>query len=229
MSPLVSVIIPVYNGENYLAKAIESVLAQTYSPHEIIVIDDGSTDSSAEIARRFPVRLITRPNGGISAARNSGIDVSQGEFIALLDADDLWLPDKSALQVQALEQDAALEMVFGHVREFVSPELPADIAVAIPHQAQARPGMMPSATMVRRAAMARIGPFETHWTTGEFAAWILRANEANVKHTILPELVALRRLHTANNGIKNRAKFVDYAQIIKASLDRRRAAESRKP
>ena len=100
-TPRVSVVIPSYNYGRYLAAAIESVLAQTYSNVEVIVVDDGSTDDSAEVLRRYGDRLrcLRQPNGGVSAARNHGIRESSGEFIAFLDADDLWHPEKLERQL----------------------------------------------------------------------------------------------------------------------------------
>ena len=98
--PLVSVIIPVYNREKFLAEAIDSVLAQTYRPIEIIVIDDGSTDKSGEIARSYAeTKYIYQDNQGVSVARNIGVDAAQGEFLAFLDSDDMWLHNKLETQI----------------------------------------------------------------------------------------------------------------------------------
>src|SRR4026207_773633 len=99
-NPLVSVIVPVYNGRRYLRAALESVFAQTYRPIEVIVVDDGSVDDSGTIAQSFPeVRYMHQTNQGVAAARNNGIDAAQGEFFALLDQDDLWATDKLKVQV----------------------------------------------------------------------------------------------------------------------------------
>src|ERR1700722_9202668 len=91
-SPLVSVVIPCYNSERYLAEAIESVRRQTYPRTEIIVIDDGSTDGTARIARSSPVHYFYQPNSGISAARNRGLLHCHGEYVLFLDHDDCLLP-----------------------------------------------------------------------------------------------------------------------------------------
>ncbi|MGA2602767.1 MAG: glycosyltransferase family 2 protein [Verrucomicrobiia bacterium] len=100
-SPLVSVVIPTYNYGHYICETVESALAQTYSPVEIIVVDDGSTDDTRERLATYGnrVRYIRQQNRGLSAARNTGIQAAQGAFIALLDSDDLWLPDKLERQV----------------------------------------------------------------------------------------------------------------------------------
>ncbi len=104
-NPLVSVIIPVYNGERYLAEAIGSVLAQTYTPFELIIIDDGSSDNSSGIARSFKeVRYYHQSNQGVAAARNAGISFAHGGFIAFLDQDDIWMHDKLSVQMDYLLQ-----------------------------------------------------------------------------------------------------------------------------
>jgi glycosyltransferase involved in cell wall biosynthesis len=107
--PRVSITMPAYNAERYIAEAIESILAQTYRSWELIVTDDGSLDHTAEIVEAFSVRdrrirCIRQKNSGLSVARNSGIKLTTGEFVAFLDADDLWMPEKLALQVQAIVQ-----------------------------------------------------------------------------------------------------------------------------
>src|SRR5215469_8348389 len=100
-SPLVSCIVPVFNGEQYLAEALDSILTQTYRPLEIIVADDGSTDGTAAVVARYGnrVRYLFQPNAGTAAACNLGIKAAQGDFIGFLAADDLWHPEKLARQL----------------------------------------------------------------------------------------------------------------------------------
>ncbi|MCB0209224.1 MAG: glycosyltransferase family 2 protein [Anaerolineae bacterium] len=223
--PLVSVIIPVYNAEPYVAEAIESVLAQSYNHIEIIAVDDGSTDNSAAVVKRFPaVHYYTQPNAGISATRNRGIKQAQGDFLAFLDADDVWVKEKLALQLAAFEENAHLDVVFGHVKQFRSPELKT-----VPNNKPSTveplmPGHIPSTMLIKRDAFFRVGLFETNWKMGEFASWYLRSLEQGLQHIMLPDLVARRRVHETNNGIQQRTSIHDYVHIIKASLDRRRAA-----
>ena len=127
--PLISVMIPVYNCDRYLGEAIESVLSQTYRPLEIIIIDDGSTDGSAAVAKRFMphIHYYYQANAGIGSARNKGIELAQGSFFAFLDADDLWSKDKLAQQMAALEAHPGVDVVFGHVTQFYSPELDEEL------------------------------------------------------------------------------------------------------
>ena len=112
-NPLVSIVIPNYNYAKYLRKCIESTLNQSYPNTEIILIDDGSTDNSLEIAREFShvIRIITQPNMGVNAARNRGLAISNGEYVALCDSDDLWSKNKIALQVKELQSDPKVVLV----------------------------------------------------------------------------------------------------------------------
>jgi len=113
ITPRVSIIIPVYQGDRFLAEAIESVLNQTYTNYEIIVVDDGSTDNSREVLLPYldKIRYVYQENQGVAAARNRGIKIARGEFIAFLDQDDFWLPDKLALQVACFNAQPELGIV----------------------------------------------------------------------------------------------------------------------
>jgi glycosyltransferase involved in cell wall biosynthesis len=222
--PLISTIIPVYNCERYLAEAIESVLNQSYFPHEVIVIDDGSEDGSEQVARQFGslVRYSRQPHSGIGAARNHAARLAQGTFLALLDADDVWVEDKSARQMAAFDADPTLHIVAGHVRHFHSPELDQSIVKRTYCPPNLMPGYMVGA-LIRRDFFEGVGPFETNWHIGETMSWYMRATEMGLRLLTLPDVVIWRRLHEANQTIRNRQRLAEYAQILKASLDRRRA------
>ncbi|MBE9125525.1 MULTISPECIES: glycosyltransferase family A protein [unclassified Coleofasciculus] len=222
---LVSVIIPFYNSDRYLAQAIESVVAQTYQPVEIIVIDDGSTDNSADVAKRFgeAVHYCYQTNSGTAAARNHGIELAQGNFLAFLDADDLWMPDKLERQMAAFASHPELDIVSGQVQQFHSPELDESIKAKIYCPPDLMPGHIPSAIVIKRESFFRVGLFETHWKLAEFPSWYVRATELGIQMMTLPNLVAKRRLHKTNKGVNQRQDKTEYIRILKASLDRRRA------
>ncbi|HXF99752.1 MAG TPA: glycosyltransferase family A protein, partial [Bacteroidota bacterium] len=118
MSPLVSVVIPAYNAEKYIRRTLESALAQTYEPFEVIVVDDGSTDATAEIVRDIAardrrMRLLQKENGGVATARNLGIQSSDGSLIAPLDADDVWYPSKLEEQMSLMQRcDESVGLVY---------------------------------------------------------------------------------------------------------------------
>ena len=225
-NPLVSVIIPVYNYDRYLGEAIESVLGQTYQHLEVIVVDDGSTDRSSEVAKSFAsrgVKYCHQVNAGIGPARNKGVELAQGEFIAFLDADDRWPLEKIERQLHAFESDPALEMVFGQaVQLHNGPEWEAGVKDKKLDAAAMVPGMVPGTMLIKRDAFHRVGQFQGGWKVGEFIDWYARAVELQVRSLILPDLFLWRRIHDSNQGVRERQSVSDYARVLKAKLDRSR-------
>ena len=226
MKPLVSVMIGAYNAAPYLGEAIESVLGQDYEPIELIVVDDGSTDGTADVARNFAeVKVIEQANGGNGAARNRAVENAAGELFAFLDADDRFTPGKLTLQKAALDVDPGLDMVFGHVREFLSPELDEETRASLrPPAPEPMPWTAPNLMLIRRESFERVGPFTTAVRVGVTVDWFARAAEAGLRHTILPEVVLERRLHTQHNGLRERASRSQYVEVIRQAMERRRAA-----
>jgi glycosyltransferase involved in cell wall biosynthesis len=225
---LVSVIIPVYNGQQYLAEAIESTLAQTYRPLEVIVVDDGSTDGSAEVARRFvpAVRYVSQPHSGAAAARNHGVKEAQGQYISFLDCDDLWVQHKLERQMACFSADPALDTVSGHVEQFVSPELGEEFRRNFRFSPFPLPGPGPLTMLIRREAFLRVGFFETGYTVGESIEWYARAVAMGLKRVMLPDVLQKRRIHRDNLGRRERAAQGDYLKIVRESLNRRRKESS---
>jgi glycosyltransferase involved in cell wall biosynthesis len=226
MKPLISVMIGVFNAAPYLGEAIESVLAQDYEPIELIVVDDGSTDGSGDVARGFPgVRVVRQDNGGNGAARNRAVEEAGGSFYAFLDADDRFTPGKLNLQKAALDADPGLDMVFGHVREFLSPDLDEEARKTIrPPAPEPMPWTAPNLMLIRRESFQRVGLFTTAVRVGVTVDWFARASEAGLRYSILPDVVLERRLHTQNNGLRERASRTQYLEVIRQAMERRRAA-----
>lgn len=145
----VSAVIPAYNAEHFISETIESVLAQTYEVAEIIVVDDGSRDKTAEVAARFPrMRVIQQPNGGQGVARNTGIHAATGEWIAFLDHDDVWSARKTEVQLQHATEDAGVI----HAERFD----PIHFGNLWHRQAH----VTPSGAMVRRQTLLEVGGFD---------------------------------------------------------------------
>lgn len=224
---LVSVIIPVYNYDRYLGEAIESALGQTYQHLEVIVVDDGSTDQSGEVARSFAgrgVRYCPQVHAGIGPARNSGVELAQGEVLAFLDADDRWPLEKLKRQLSAFESDPTLEMVFGQALQLQNgPEWEAGIRNNQLAVAGMVPGMVPGTMLIKRDAFLRVGKFQGDWKVGEFIDWYARAVEFQIRSLVMPELLLWRRIHDSNQGVRERQSVSDYARVLKAKLDRKRA------
>jgi glycosyltransferase involved in cell wall biosynthesis len=222
--PLVTVIIGAYDAERYLAEAIDSVLAQTHPNLELIVVDDGSTDSTAEVAEAYgpPVRCICQENGGMAASRNRAIPEARGTYFSFLDADDRFPPDKLRGQLAVFEADPELEIVYGHVTEFFSPDLDAEARALLRAPEHDVPWPTPNLMLVKRDSFLRVGLFSTELRVGIGVDWHARANELGLKSAIPPIVVLERRLHAENNGIRQRGSKPQYLHVLKAALDRRR-------
>ena len=226
----VSVIIPVRNGEPYIADAIKSVLAQTKSPAELLVIDDGSRDGTAGIISQFAgrgVRLIQQPPGGAAAARNAGVKLARHQLLAFLDADDLWTSTKLERQCAELQSDPTLDMVFGYVRQFVSPDVEAARRARLRCPNESIPGYLAGTMLIRCESFERVGVFETGWAIGEFLAWYARAQLLGLREKMILTVLLMRRLHRTNQGILKRSEHGDYVRVMKKILDRRRESEAK--
>ena len=224
----ISVIVPVYNSEKYVAEAIQSVLAQTYQHFEIIVIDDGSTDGSAAVVQTlFPsVTYIFQENQGVGSARNKGIDNASGDYFALLDADDIWLEDKLARQIAVFDQDPQVDLVYGHVRQFYSPELIGQIEKEVKIPREVMPAQLSSSMLIKRDSFFKVGHYETKWTVSIDQEWHLRTIDRALNIVMLPDIVYWRRIH--NNNLGRRKKKLNYQRlhVLKESIDRRNKNKS---
>lgn len=225
----VSVLIPAFNAERYVGEAIESAFAQTHTPFELIVIDDGSSDGTAEAVRAFgkSVRYRRQENEGVGAARNRCVELARGDHLAFLDADDRWDPRKLERQLAAMRSDSRPDIVLSHVRQFVSPDLPAVEAARIRCPAASEPGYLPGAMLVSREVFERVGPFRTDLHFGEFVDWMARFRDLGLRQLMLDETMLWRRLHDTNLSVRRRDRRGDFAHVLKASLDRRRTQGAR--
>jgi glycosyltransferase involved in cell wall biosynthesis len=225
-STLISCIVPVYNGERYLGEAIESILKQSYRPIEIIIADDGSTDGTATIARRYgkQSRYLRQNNGGTAAARNFGLSASEGEFVAFLDADDLWPANKLDRQMARFRQRPELHYCIAHVQNFWIPELIEEEKQFRDHRiSKALPGYCTGTLLARRKFFDGVGEFNSAIEHADDTEWFLRASEQGAVMELLPDVLLYRRLHYANLSRAKASNSRDqYLQVLKSALDRRR-------
>lgn len=218
-SKLVSVIIPVFKAEDFVAKTIQSVLEQTYSELEIIIIDDGSPDRSIDICRQFDdprIKIIQQANRGLAGARNTGIRNATGDYIALIDADDLWVKEKIAKHVTHLEQDSKLGVSFSYSRlidEHDQPtglkQIPTKIkSITPPYILRRNPIGNGSSPVFKRQVFEDIefrdtlhGVEETFYFDESFKraedveCWLRIALETDWLCEGIPELLTLYRIH----------------------------------
>ena len=209
--PLVSVVIPVYNGEAFVEQTIASVSAQDYQALEILVIDDGSTDNSLAVIGACPIgvplRVLRQQNRGVAAARQTGVSASAGEYVAFVDQDDWWREDKIAKQVELFQGDSSLALV--HTRaayydQFSGAFVPPINSFATPHELVGHCYerllmenlICNSTVMVRRSAFDAVGGFDLSIggnTVADYALWLRLARKFTFG--FLSEELAVFRLH----------------------------------
>lgn len=220
----IDVIIPVYNGASYIQEAIRSVAGQTYPPHTIIVVNDGSTDGTAEMVDAFalscaiPLRHISKENGGLSSARNAGIKASTSEFVAFLDADDVWESNKLAQQVAlfASTSESDLGVVYGRysliddqgveiIEPYYNPETCLRGRIFSDLLGANKICGSGSAVLVRRACFDRVGYFdETLRAAEDWDMWLRLAEQYSFDY-VNESIVRIRRHHASMQ--KNQKSF----------------------
>ncbi|CAN5682231.1 hypothetical protein BH18ACT13_BH18ACT13_10030 [soil metagenome] len=159
----------------------------------------------------------------MGAARNSAVALAAGQHFAFLDADDRFRPEKIERQMEILAADQSIDMVFGHMTEFVSPETDERSAALLRAPMHDVPWRTPNLMLVRREAFRRVGMFSASLRVGIGVDWYARAIDCGLRENVPPHIVLERRLHATNNGIRQRDARHQYLHVLKSSLDRRRA------
>ncbi|MTJ55296.1 glycosyltransferase [Anabaena sp. UHCC 0253] len=218
----VSVIIPVFNGEKYLAEAIENVKNQDYQPLEIIVIDDGSKDKTAEIAAEFKdsIRYIYQENSGPSAARNRGIRIANGDAIAFLDVDDIWSDDKLKVQGNYLADNTSVEIVQGLIQQMNLSQLTSDKKPIFEPVYKPYNYINLGSAIYRKSVFEKIGIFDETLNYAEDVDWFIRAWENGISKVLIDQVMLFYRKHQKNmTGGKNLVEL-GFIKIYKKRLDR---------
>jgi glycosyltransferase involved in cell wall biosynthesis len=214
----VSVVIPAFNAETYLADAVASVRRQPVQPAEIILIDDGSTDGTAEIISSLPdVISIRTQNSGPSAARNRGVAAATQEFVAFLDADDLWPDESLGIRLARFDQEPALDVVLGLSLWISEPGVHEAWAPSGEHIAP-----LVGAALFRRSVFDRIGLFDTDLRFGEDQDFFLRLREHDLNLAVLQTSTLHYRRHGSNMTAGKEWARPALFRFLRKSLDRRR-------
>ena len=230
--PLVSVVIPAFQAEAFLGEAIESALAQTYAPLEVVVADDGSTDGTAEVAASYPeIRLLRLTHRGQAAARNSGVAASEGEMVAFHDADDVMLRDRLEIQMDHLLANPGVQLVVG------GQELIFEDGATIPFWLGGREGSFRGAEeagtspaggvhtmtlLARRKAFVLLGGFDESMSHAEDVDWLLRAREAGLGVSVLDRPLIRRRVHPGGLTQDDAAERRALVDVFRARIQRKR-------
>jgi glycosyltransferase involved in cell wall biosynthesis len=238
--PSVTTVIAAFNAERFLGEAIESALAQDYERHEVVVVDDGSTDRTAEIARGYDgVRVISQENQGPGGARNTGIAAAGGELIAILDSDDLMVEGRLQKQVRYLLDHRKAGAVLGLLEPLVEPgvEVPPWIGPDVYKSPRAPEdenlpfgGVYVAASMVAwRRTFEAIGGYDPAFHHSEDLDWLLRLMESDLTVGTIDEVVVIRRVHGGNMVYDQAAQKRYLFKAFKARIDRRRADSAANP
>jgi glycosyltransferase involved in cell wall biosynthesis len=223
VKPSVSAIIPVYNGAEFLSEAVASIWQQNYHPLEIIIVDDGSTDETAKLAKSLgqDIRYTYQRNSGPAAARNKGLEMACGEIIAFLDADDLWPPDKLHIQVTRLIEDPKVDVVLGRVKFVKLPGAP-EIKIQFESPDSTLVNAYLGSGVFRKSAFGRVGNFDETLRYSEDQDWFLRAREQGISIVIIEQVTLYYRLHEHNMTRNKNTTDLQLIRVLKKSLDRRR-------
>ena len=228
----ISCVIPCYNGERFLGAALDSAFAQTLAPVEVIVVDDGSTDATADVAAKYGGRVtyLRQDNAGPAAARNRGLALAQCDYIAFLDADDLWHQDKLARQAARFAARPGLDVSVTHLRAFWEPEVQHEQEALAGHARtrEALPGYVLQTLLARRTVFADVGPLNPALRFGEDTDWFIRARDSGAQIELMADVLVFRRFHQ-HNLTRTRGNAVlrsGILDMIQSSLERRRQATS---
>lgn len=228
--PRISCIVPVYNQSRYITAALDSIFEQTLPVDEVIVVDDGSSDDVACVVADYPRELVffSQANQGPAAARNAAIKRATGDWLAFLDADDLWHPDKLALQWAAFQQDPEIDYCLAHKRNFWEASM-ADEESRLRREEHPMVRDVPAYTfqamMIKKETFTRIGYLDESLRVGEDTDWFVRAEDLGFRREVLPQVLFQRRLHETNISYQNdtAAGRKDREALIMAAIARRKA------
>lgn len=220
----ISVLVAVWNNARYFRQALESALAQTRPAHEIIVVDDGSTDESAAIAESIPgVRVIREAHRGVAATRNTAMPLASGDYVAWLDSDDLWTPDKLEVQAGFMDAHPEIALTFTHQRLIVEDGVERPYWVTDAMLAGPTPIVGTCSLMVRTAVQQTVGEFDATKSPADDTDWIIRAQELGLQRAILPEVLIERRVHPHNLSTTMPLDKTRMLGLLRGALGRKRA------
>jgi glycosyltransferase involved in cell wall biosynthesis len=216
-----SVIVPVYNGQKYLRETLESAVNQDYSASEIIAVDDGSNDSSAEIIQSFEsIKYIYQENQGNAVARNRGIALSTGDVIALIDQDDKWVPEKLSTFYEYFSAHPAIDFATAKHRMFLSDDIEVPAWCRDDVLNRDIVDYSPGSLVFRRRLFDRIGPFDQSLVSGHDTDWVLRVKDSNTPMAVLPDVLLLKRIHEANQSFEVTRIHSELLEVFRRSINR---------
>lgn len=222
--PWVSAIIAARNGEKYISQALESIVNQDYKKVEILVIDNGSSDGTAEIVKSYPcVKYVYFSEPNVALARAKGVELAKSDYIAFLDQDDVWVKDKISQQIHFLEKNVLYGGVVGYQKLFL------EEGVKKPHWLKAaflddpQVGYLPSTFLVKRQVFEKINKGDARYPSASDAAWFFKAKALNILIGLLPCVLVHRRMHDENETHKVDDLHRGLLSVMRESIQRQRS------
>jgi len=222
----ITVVIPAWNAASTVGEALASVAVQEPSPDEVILVDDGSTDGTADAARRAHagVRVLSQVRSGAAAALNRGIEACGSSLLAFLDADDRWSAEKLAVQLGWLERSPGVDGVLGRMETHLCPSLGAEAASRYRLPDGPQVAWFTGALLVRRNAFERVGPFAEELVVGFAIDWFDRARVAGLRLAVPEQTVLYRRVRPGSLSHRSPHKNRAYLEMARRALLRRRVS-----
>jgi len=229
--PFVTAVVAAYNGEKYIGWALRSILSQTYRPLEVIVVDDGSTDGTSDIVRKFSdVRYVYQQNNGPASARNLALSMTSGELVTFLDQDDEWTEDKLDKQVPYMLAHPDIDYSFAWQRvtiaEEIKDQVPEPLKDYLRKNGPLQIGLLPGTLMVRRRLFGQVGLFNESYLNTSDADWFFRCKDAGARMAVLPDVLLLKRFHADNHCYQTELSRRDTLRLVRASIERKRSSGS---
>lgn len=219
--PLISIIMPVKNGSNYIKEALIGIRSQNVDM-EIIVVDDVSQDDTAQIAESFGcIVLKHQVSKGPTIAKNTALKIAKGKYIMFHDHDDVMNKNVLFQMLEEVQQNKEISAVMAQMKDFFSPELSDEEKKKIILRIEPYFGLFSGATLMKREVFDVIGFFDENIKAGEIIDWTAKMNERNLKIRKLNFVAANRRIHNSNYGRTNKEnEFKDYAAILRSKIKR---------